>query len=99
MVRGGSSSEEADIHLYRDQLVLWGYPYLQRLIRESRELNRAAEELKACIIMDQLTIAGVFKEENYSKESPPDPCSICFEEFKEGEMLRQVAVCGHLFHS
>ena len=58
--------------------MLWGLPFLQQLVREGAEQVR--EQYKAEVVIDRLTAEGSFPSS--------DPCSICFEEFREGQLMR-----------
>ena len=62
-----------------------------------KEVNEHAEEKKEKFVeIMENTLALEFKK-RYS-EFGEHMCSICMEEFKEGEMLRKV-ICGHNFHN
>ncbi|TNV73794.1 hypothetical protein FGO68_gene339 [Halteria grandinella] len=104
-INRGSTSEEhrPDIDFQRQQLVLWGLPFLQFLIRGAGgPFQEIDGTVKAQNILEQLTTLGTFQQPEETKEESesqtPDPCSICFEEFKDGNMLREINHCKHMFH-
>lgn len=80
-------------------MILWGLPFLQYLMRpEMTDANQ--EQLRQTrfdAIVTQLT-----KEIAHSVSdggcASVDPCSICFEEFKTGHVLREINHCKHKFH-
>lgn len=55
--------------------------------------------VKAQAIIDQLTLEVAYSDRLIpDKTNAQDPCSICFEEFSEGQVVRQINFCKHLFH-
>jgi len=80
-------------------MVLWGLPFLQYLMR-SEMMNTNQEQLRQArfdSIVTQLTTEIAHSVSDCGSGSA-DPCSICFDEFKSGQVLREINHCKHRFH-
>ena len=70
---------------------------------ENDENRQMMFEAKSKAIIEHLTSLGQYNGNSINngfdvEGSTPDPCSICFEDFKSGQMLREINFCKHMFH-
>lgn len=60
--------------------------------------QQAATDVEAAAEgLDEVTLMS-YPKAVYSQSGSASSCSICLSDFKEGEVLRALPECGHLFH-
>ena len=81
-------------------MILWGLPFLQYLMQSEMMGANQEQQRQARFdaIVVQLTTEVAHSVSACSSGASVDPCSICFDEFKEGQVLREINHCKHRFH-